>query len=490
MRYPRHLAVVLCSAFILSACADEAVLEPDVASETSSIEGQRTNIETGATSITAEAPTRHLVMFKGKAPKDFEARVADLGGEVTLSHKLGIAVVVGLEDKAAEKLRGKVKAQYVEEMPEFELIGPAAETEPVLTSLDAPSSALANGVNSAEDPASAILFANQWNMHQVNAEAAWVSGRLGSADVTVAILDTGIDYLLPDLDGRVDLSRSVSFEPIDDLYAAFYYPDRHPSTDLHYHGTNVATQVASNAWAYAGVTSKTTLMSVKVCSVLGGCHGVIEGILYAIDNGADVINMSLGGWFNKSAFPGAVSAYNRIMNYAKQQGVTIVVAAGNDANDLDTHHNIAIKDPAGNIVDRVHIPSFFATYCDATHVICVSATRRDDASSSFTNYGRSAIDVAAPGGEGGDPGDWVYSLCPQTSLVYFCEEGYYSIGVAGTSQAAPHVAGLAALAVEDVGRNPARVRAYVRNSADAIGGGNSPYYGKGRINVGDAVGAN
>src|SRR5690606_6817947 len=239
----------------------------------------------------------------------------------------------------------------------------------------------------------------------------------------------------------VDLGRSVSFEPLDDLLTAIFFPGRNPSTDLHYHGTNVATQVASNAWAYAGVTSKTTLMSVKVCSALGGCGGVIEGLLYAIDNGADVINMSLGGWFAKSAYPGTVAAYNAIMNYASKQGVTIVVAAGADANDLDRHQNIAIKDAAGNIIDRVHVPSFFALFCDAPHVLCVSATRMDDVPASYTNYGRSAISVAAPGG---DSGEWVYSLCPQTSLVFFCEDGYYLLGVAGTSQATPHVSGLAA----------------------------------------------
>jgi subtilisin family serine protease len=302
----------------------------------------------------------------------------------------------------------------------------------------------------------------------------------------VAILDTGIDYLLPDLVGRVDLSRSASFEPVDDAYAAYYFPDRNPTTDLHFHGTNVATQVASNAWAFAGVTSRTTLMSVKVCSFLDGCHGVYQGVLFAIDHGADVINLSLGGWFRKSAYPGEVAAYNRLMNYAKQKGVTIVVAAGNDGNDLDRQQNIFVGyDADGNEI-RTHVPSFFSTYCDATHVICVAATRMNDVPASYTNYGRSAIDVAAPGG---DVGEWVYALCPQTSLLYNCAGGYYVLGVAGTSQATPHVSGLAALAVEDVGRSPAQVRAYIRNSADPIGGGNTPYYGKGRINVARAVGA-
>ena len=436
-----------------------------------------------------EAPTRHLVVFKGQAPNDFETQVAELGGRVVMNHPIGIALVEDLDGEAADALKTSVKAQYVEATPQFQLIEPAAVASPIRARLAGATVPAAFTPASADDPSQALLFEEQWNLRHVQADAAWAAGRLGSPNVTVAILDTGIDYMLPDLQGRVDLDRSVSFEPLDDLFGAIFYPDRHPSTDLHYHGTNVATQVASNAWAFAGVTSRTTLMSVKVCSFLGGCSGVIEGILYAIDNGADVINMSLGGWFAKSAYPGMVSAYNAIMNYAKQQGVTIVVAAGNDGNDLDTHKNIGIRDPVtGEIVERIHVPSFFATFCDATHVICVSATRIDDEPASYTNYGRSAIDVAAPGGVSGE---WVYSLCPQTSLAFFCEDGYYTLGVAGTSQATPHVAGLAALAVEDVGRNVAQVRAYIRNSADRIPGhgGNSPYYGKGRINVARAVGA-
>lgn len=488
MKHLKLTAFALAGAALLSACADDPVsptLAPDLATfETSGASGTKTIRGVDIEALASQVPAKHLVMFKGRAPADFEAQVAALGGTVTMNHPIGIAVVLGLDEDGASQLKASVKAQYVEPMQALQLVEPAAATEP--QQMAGMSMLLTDNVTSSDDPASAILFANQWNMRQVRADAAWAAGRLGSPSVTVAILDTGIDYLLPDLSGLVDLSRSTSFVPIDDLLLSIFYPSRHPSTDLHYHGTNVATQVASNAFAFAGVTSKTTLMSVKVCGVISGCPGVIEGILYAIDNGADVINMSLGGWFRKSAFPGQVAAYNAIMNYAKQQGVTIVVAAGNDANDLDRQNNIAIKDEEGNIVDRVHVPSFFATYCDANHVICVASTRMGDAPSSFTNYGRSAIDVAAPGGESGE---WVYALCPQTSLVLFCEDGLYVLGVAGTSQATPHVAGLAALAVEDVGRNVAQVRAYIRNSADRIAGGNSPYHGKGRINVARAVGA-
>ena len=477
MRHFRLASLVLAGTFSLTGCADTPV-EPAV--DASGSQAAPSFALTGA-----DASSKHLVVFSGKAPADFEQQVVAAGGTVVMNHDIGIATVAGLDDTQAAALQAAVGAQYVEPAPEFELIAPSAVAEPTFAD-----DASAVGVNSPDNPAGAGGFFRQWNMRQVHADEAWAAGRLGSEDVTVAILDTGIDYLLPDMVGRVDLNRSVSFEPLDDLYAAFYFPGRHVSTDLHYHGTNVATQVSSNAVWYAGVTSKTTLMSVKVCSFLGGCHGVAEGILYAIDNGADVINMSLGGWFNKSAFPGAVSAYNRIMNYAAQNGVTVVVSAGNDANDLDRQNNIAIKDAAGNVLYRVHIPSFFAAYCNSTQVICVSATRDNDEPASYTNYGRSAISVAAPGGDGGVHQDWVYAHCPQTSLRFNCSSGLFRLGVAGTSQAAPHVSGLAALAVEDVGRNPGQVRAYISNSADAIGGGNTPYYGKGRINVARAVGAN
>lgn len=484
MKHVKLTALALAGSALLAACADDPVapvLAPDLATYETGTSGGALDIDV----LRAQVPGKHVVVFKGRAPADFEAQVAALGGTVSLNHQIGIAVVLGLDEADASRLRAGVDAQYVEPMAELQLISPAAVTQP--ERVQGSFMLAADAVSSVNNPLGAILFTRQWNMRQVHAPEAWAAGRLGSPSVSVAILDTGVDYGLPDLAGLVDLDRSTSFEPLDDLVTSIVFPGRHPSTDLHYHGTNVATQVSSRAWAFAGVTSKTTLMSVKVCSAFGGCSGVIEGILYAIDNGADVINMSLGGWFRKSAFPGQAAAYNAIMNYAKQQGVTIVVAAGNDANDLDRQHNIAIKDERGDIVDRVHIPSFFATYCDATHVICVSSTRMENAPSSFTNYGRSAIDVAAPGG---DFGEYVYALCPQTSFLYDCADGYYVFGLAGTSQATPHVAGLAALAVEDVGRNPAQVRAYIRNSADPIAGGNSAYYGKGRINVARAVGAN
>jgi subtilisin family serine protease len=146
---------------------------------------------------------------------------------------------------------------------------------------------------------------------------------------------------------------------------------------------------------------------------------VFAGMRYAADAGVSVINLSLGGTFSKSDGKGFNAVINRAFNYAKQKGVLIVVAAGNSASDLD--HN-------GNA---------FAAYCDAPHVVCVSAVgptgesafgpfvNVDAFASFFSNFGRSAITVAAPGGnvildEDGNLVDLtpVWSSCSTTALDF------------------------------------------------------------------------
>jgi len=432
--------------------------------------GEATPGEIGsARSSQAAASTsgRYIITFDAGVPADLASQVAALGGAVDFTHGAGYAIVSGLTDPAAAQLGQGVGVVAV--LPDTDIeMDPTSSTQ--IASVNP-------GPQSPSDPSAASLYAAQWNMRAIHADAAWARGRLGSPAVTVAILDTGIDYTYPDLSGRVDLSRSASFVPFDDALVAAYFPGKHPVTDLHFHGTHVASTVVSNGWGVAGVTSKTTLIGVKVCSVAGTCSmtALLQGILHALDRGADVINLSLGGSIIKAENAGVVELIKDLGGTLNEAGVTVVVAAGNGATDLN------------------HNGSTYAAYCDSPNTICVSATAPIaggffgpwtdiDTPTSYTNFGSSAISVAAPGG---DYGQWVHAACSQTSLVLpMCRTGWYVLSAGGTSMATPHVTGLAALVVEDVGRHPGQVRTRIGNGADDLGKpGMDPFFGRGRINV-------
>lgn len=462
-------------AFALGACTAETPVAPetDAAAEETAI------AQMGATSALALDPSsspspRTLVAFRGKGPRSIESTVQAAGGTVDAVYEdYGFAIVSGIDPEGASSIADLRGVFAAEEEPMFVL------PDPIIRGTESATPA------SPAAPAAAFFFPLQWHLTQIEAPPAWLAGRTGSPNVTLAILDTGIDEQHVDIQGHLDLSRSAVFDHTDDVFVNAFFPGRPLTTDIHLHGTHVASVASSNAFAAAGVTSQTTLMAVKVCNVTDSCPGaaVLEGIVHAIENGADVINMSLGGDFDKSESRGFVSILNRLFNAAKRAGITVVVSAGNDAADLDRNRDT------------------FSTYCDAPHVICVSATGPSTADdffdgpwfgiddpSFFTNFGRSAISVAAPGG---NDGGFVLGACSSASLlVPACQASPgFVIWVAGTSQAAPQVTGLAGLLVEDFGRSPSRIKNAIQNGADDLGEpGTDPFYGKGRINVAKTLG--
>jgi len=449
----RHAVVAsLLSLAALAACADraDAPLAPSAARRGAAPDG------------------RQIVAFNNRSAAEVGAAVAARGGTLEWYHEgAGIGVVSGLSADAARGLPGAAVA--------------TAESAVELDPVSGVEVEEATGVAEPQSPATpntAFFFPRQWDYPAIHANTAWNAGRTGSADVTVAILDTGIDYGYPDLVGRVDLSRSVSFIPSDPIPAGF-----HPVLDRHYHGTHVASTVSSNSNVVAGVTSRVTLIGVKVLSASGSGSnaGVLQGLIWAADHGADVANMSLGSYFTRAGNGDFIGIVQRTMNYANRKGMLVVVSAGNGALDLD------------------HDGNGMSTFCSFANVVCVSATgptasptvngpfTNVDALAGYSNYGRSAINVAAPGGNQRP----VWQACNRKSLALpICGTGTFTLGLSGTSMAAPHVSGLAALIVEDVGHgHPAQVKARLQQSADDLGQpGTDPFYGKGRINVARAVG--
>ena len=464
------------------------------------------------------ASARHIVLVNGsEGAEAFASRVAALGGSVSSFHEAsGFGVVTGLSAQSATQLASS--GYDVQPDIQVELDEPVMSAE-----ADVSEAATAVDNHNQLTPTLASRYNWQWNMDLIKAPVAWAEQKLGSSNVTVAILDTGLDYDAADLNGLVDLARSKSFmdtfvgrldnpltpdvneqSPIvaaDDVINTVNFPTRHLINDLNGHGTNVATQVSSRAHALAGVTSKTTLIGVKVLGAngFGSFSDIMNGVLWAADKGADVANMSLGGSFSKAGAGRSVSTINRIFNYARQKGMVIVVSAGNEASDLQHNRNT------------------YKTYCDAPHVICVSSVGPlvpggpGDIPASFTNYGEGTVDIAGPGGNAGTVvstwpwGDGtaslVWSYCPKQRLVItrraapadttrgnlsltLCTSGTRISGFAGTSQASPHVAGLAALLVAEGVTDPAIIKDRIQASADPI----AAAFGRGRINVKTALG--
>src|SRR5712692_1080826 len=442
-----------------------------------------------AANVTPPDPAgRHLVVFTAeRVPADFGERAARLGGAVENSlDNIGVAAVTGLSEAAAAELAASADVRAVEPDVATALRNEDVEAEGA-TADEVVSEALAPA-DATASPAAAQFYARQWNLRAVFAPEAWAAGHLGSRDVVVAILDTGIDYANPDLVGLVDLGRSISLVPED---VTRHYPGRLPFSDLFQHGTFVASIVASNAQRVAGVNRYVTLLAVKIADSTGlqtTASLLLSGIVYATDQGADVINISNGLEFNKSANPGIVAAFQRAVNYAFRKGALVVSVPFNDAADLD--HN-------GDIVRLT---------CEAGNAICTAATGPTgasgvngpwidvDAPAPYTAFGRSAVDVAAPGGAGPPPTLNVWLPCTttptQTTGRPDCRAGLPITHSRGTSFAAPHVAGLAALLVAQLGHgNPALIRARILQSADDLGQpGTDPYYGKGRINIARALG--
>ncbi len=285
-------------------------------------------------------------------------------------------------------------------------------------------------------------YSYQWHMTRIGMESAWDESTGSGA--TVAIVDTGVKQSLEDL-------AQTNFVPGYD----FVNNDSNP-TDDHGHGSHVCGTVAqstNNSLGVTGIAYNCSIMPVKVLNASGsGTYDQIaNGIYWATDHGANIINMSLGGSSSSSTLQNAV-------NYAWNNGVVIVCAAGNSSSSS---------------------PFYPAAY---TVCISVSATNYLDQKAGYSNYG-STIDMCAPGGDSNDYNGDGYIDGVLQNTFSGTSEGYYFY--TGTSMASPHVAGVAAL-VKSL--NPALTNSEVRNiletTAEDLGAaGWDQYFGYGLVDA-------
>lgn len=301
----------------------------------------------------------------------------------------------------------------------------------------------------------AVHSDDQWDKHITDAFEAHhtTTGR----EARIAIVDTGIDDEHQDL-GNVDTSDSISFVNGDGTESPHI-------GDPHSHGTHVAGIAAgTGAEGITGTAPDAELVSIRVLNQygFGTFADILAGVDYAADLGVDVENLSLGTLplppeVNKLGIRAAVQ---KVMQYAARQGTVSTVAAGNSSENLQQ---------GGQFVLPASVEG----------IITVSATGPEDDFAFYSNYGTNTIDVGAPGGgrstrEGTEKEDLVLSTLPRNNYGWF----------AGTSMAAPQVAGLAGL-IRDIkpDTNVNQVESDIKHSAELVTGRNSPELGAGRINV-------
>ena len=281
----------------------------------------------------------------------------------------------------------------------------------------------------------------------------------GSSDIVVAVIDTGVDYNHPDLNDNMwvnvaELNGVADYDDdengyVDDIYGFDFINNEGDPYDDHGHGTHCSGTIAAegnNGDGVVGVNWNAKIMALKFLGSdgSGDTLDAIDAINYAIDNGADIMSNSWGGGSFSQALKDTISVAN-------DEGILFVTAAGNSRKNTDR---------------RPHYPSSY----DVPNIISVAATDHNDALAGFSNYGPNSVDLGAPGVD-------ILSTYPDG----------YAWGD-GTSMAAPHVAGAAALIMA---QNPeisvADLKAKILDSVDPVSALNGITVTGGRLNVYNAL---
>jgi subtilisin family serine protease len=326
---------------------------------------------------------------------------------------------------------------------------------------------------------------DQWYLESIDAYQAW-DVHTGDGSVIVAVLDTGVDLDHPDLEENIWInSDEIAGDGIDndnngyiDDINGYDFVDEDaspiPNDDDGFsksgvdHGTVIAGvigAVGDNGAGIAGIVWDVQLMPVRILDSngVGDSSLAYQGVEYAVQNGADVINLSFTGFDEDPRLRGAVRA-------AYEAGVVVVAAMGNSDGGI-------------NIDDQPIYPSCYGERADEDWVLGVAATDENDERATFSNYGKTCTDISAPGNS-------IFSTVYQDDDWESFSNAYYQSGWAGTSMAAPMVAGAAALLKSyHSSLTPDDIKTILRLAVDPVTatGDAAGKMGAGRLNIATAI---
>jgi subtilisin family serine protease len=424
-------------------------------------------IAVGTTVTAAERTDRFIVSTSGRA---------DLS-DLTVVHELpGIdyAVVEG-----AERDVRKAVSDYAPDV-EVELDDPDVNRE-------APT---VQDVGATDEP----LYPLQWDKQALDIPEAHETTK--GEGTRVSIIDTGVAAGHPDLDVNESLSQNFTGDGLGSANPAGGY-----------HGTHVGGIVAAqtdNEMGVAGTAPETDLVDCRVFSPssLASFADILAAVVYSANIDADAANLSLGAYpiprQANGQFYGKV--LNRVMTYANSQGTLLCIAAGNDAADLQHDKNVISLPNEGAQGLSISATGPIGYRWDADGDGDVTDFESPPESPAFyTNYGTNAVDLGAPGGDAdldaGTGVPWYYDLVlntiaePDFDSDGNLEGATYSYGwLAGTSMAAPQVAGAAALVKSaNPNYNANQVESALERAADVPEDYDKTYYGSGFLNIVDAL---
>ncbi|MFF9911239.1 S8 family serine peptidase [Streptomyces sp. NPDC013457] len=448
-----------------------------------------------------------------KTAASVKKAIAEAGGTVVISYdQIGVIVVHSQNPEFAttiRKTRGVVSAGSTRTAPlSVQTDTSVGEGGQALTASEATSAAArATDDQDALEPL-------QWDLPAIQADKAH-KRTLGSRNVTVGVIDTGVDDTHPDLAPNFDARASancVTGKP--DITPGSWRPNPGESD----HGTHVAGTIAAakNGTGITGVAPGVKVSGIKVSTPDGFFYteAVVCGFVWAAEHGVDVTNNSYytDPWLfackNDADQKALIEAVTRATRYAERKGTVNVAAAGNSAMDLASDELTDDSSPNDTTpVTRVVDPKECLDYpAMLPGVVTVSATGAKDLKASYSNYGDGIIDVAAPGG---DRTEYQTPDAPAVNgrILSTTVNGGFNYK-AGTSMASPHAAGVLALLKSTHPKaSPAALKALLYAQADdractnpydinadgtvdavCVGGKNkNGFYGAGLVNALDAV---